>query len=246
MWHLNAKTWWKFLFVDKIIKILHKEVTKLSLSYCSPPRPACSDAEGLFLEPTRCVLALVSSIYHLPLSEGAYGIMKGLIPLKILGYFCRRDINWIRKYHRHIIIICLWKVPTVLSLVIILYVTVPLFEQKHVISFLENGHRDIRNKKLKECIFWRWFIIRSAHCRKCLNSNIDDNFGHTTEDIMMTILCFYSQGDCYVKNGGDFTSHYSLLFMNSLLLYGALVVRKGKVIMFTWTNHMLLDYCANF
>ena len=107
------------------------------------------------MEPTRCVLALVSSIYHLPLSEGAYGIMKGLIPLKTLGYFCRRDINWIRKYHRHIIhvIICLWKIPTVLSLVIILYVTAPLFEQKYVISFLENGHRDIRNKKLKECIF---------------------------------------------------------------------------------------------
>ena len=54
--------------------MLHREVNKLSVMYTNLPLPRCADEVKLFDGATQCLLALVSSIYHLPVQQGKYNI----------------------------------------------------------------------------------------------------------------------------------------------------------------------------
>jgi len=86
--------------IDSILNLLQKEVNKLSVSYSSKPFPKCKDAEKLFDGGTKCVLTLVSSIYHLPLQQGLSSLYFDCIiycfcPItSLLRNFCQ---HWIFK-----------------------------------------------------------------------------------------------------------------------------------------------------
>ncbi|XP_067934188.1 cyclin-D1-binding protein 1 homolog [Watersipora subatra] len=72
-WKIEIKNFSRLIYWDKhsnLLALLHKEVSKLSVMYTTPPLPKCADEKSLFDGITQCLLAMISSLYHLPQEQG--------------------------------------------------------------------------------------------------------------------------------------------------------------------------------